>query len=138
MGRGYAKLYFQIVIVFLVLRLPVSAMLDWYIQKPYRGTLAHIIAGEVQICDRETRIGLAYVYEVNKTFYGWGHPNKDDLFIAYNYEYFPNLFNNAKYVLSASDVRYFQSQLHWKLYGMTERICAKQHIIYFVTEVTNE
>ena len=125
-----------LIVLFLVTKLyPVCCMFDVYLPKEGRGHLAHIISGEVSVCTRESWVGVAYVYERNKIFYGYAYPTEDMRFIAYNYEYFPDTSQGSRYALSESDVRYFRDILGWELKGIHEVRCNPGKKIHFIKEV---
>jgi len=118
------RLFLVVVTVFL------SFQIDMWKGGVYNLELAHIIAGEAGICPTEAKVGVAYVFQRNKVFYGYATPTKWDVFIAQNFEYFPDYSKGAFFAVSEHDKRYVKLG---KLLGveLASYGCVDGYRIYF-------
>jgi len=67
--------------------------------------LARILAGETPGCPVETKVAAAYVWKVNKVWYGDAEPQAIDIWVALNWEEQENPTPDAEFFVHPTDVK---------------------------------
>ena len=68
--------------------------------------LAHIIAGEATGCPVLVFVAVAYIYQKNKTFYGYSNDiSNDAMFVAEYWEELPDASFGASFFFSGTDLK---------------------------------
>ena len=61
--------------------------------------LAATLSGETPACSIEAKVGAAYVYEVNSTWFASNTPSAEDIYVAFWYRNHDNPAPGAKYFM---------------------------------------
>lgn len=65
--------------------------------------LARIIAGEAPTCDIDAKLAVAHVYQRNAVWYGSAEPTALDLYVALNWQQYPDPTDGATYLIHPTD-----------------------------------
>jgi len=65
--------------------------------------LAGVIAGEAPGCPVEARLAVAHVYSRNDVWFGQGIPTSFDVWLALNWQRFPDPTKGAQYLIGPGD-----------------------------------